>query len=125
MDCAYDSPPPAEWGDGDFAEVRSGRARNARRRPKASEAPEGALGVSEVMIECADNFHLFSCAMGMLVALCNLSLLEEGAWALTQIKTGPLLLLFPLSLAYRWLVPEIPRARPRPSLPAGGRGGAD
>ena len=54
-------------------------------------------------MECAENFHLFSCVMGILVGLCNVSLLDVGSWVLTQIKAGPLLVLIPLFLWYRWM----------------------
>jgi hypothetical protein len=66
-----------------------------------------------VRVACAEDFHLFSCAMGMLVGLCNLSLLDVGTWLLTQVKTGPLLLILPLAVFLRWTRKLVDLARRR------------
>ena len=42
------------------------------------------------------------CGRLSLLFLCNLSLLDVGTWLLTQVKTGPLLLILPLALFLRW-----------------------
>ena len=111
--CAPADTRPASWEGDDTGSEGFPRSRNVRRSRKGGPGGEALLSLSEVLVTCAEDFHLFSCAMGVLVGLCNLSLLDVGTWALTQVKTGPLLLILPLALFVRWIRKLVALARRR------------
>ena len=115
-DCPHCAPAdsrPTPWDGEDAGNEGAARSRNSRRSRQGGSGGEALLSLSEVLVMCAEDFHLFSCAMGVLVGLCNLSLLDVGTWALTQVKTGPLLLILPLALLVRWMRKLVALARRR------------